>query len=176
MFKPLSLKILDIFFLVFSNSGSDLFSKEPRPSSLYNPIFFPPNSLFRLFSKCKTTNSHISAPSNAFENYLRDMIRNIEFKNVKSLSQQQLQNDVKRIKQDPKLLIPTDKTNNLYKLATDEYNKLLTKNIFKSYKKTDKSLPNRTNTEAKNIAKDLKLEERIEQHSQHQSFITLKDH
>ena len=104
------------------------------------------------------------------------MIRNIEFKNVKSLSQQQLQNDVKRIKQDRKLLIPTDKTNNLYKLATDEYNKLLTKNIFKSYKKTDKSLPNRTNTEAKNIAKDLKLEERIEQHSQHQSFITLKDH
>ena len=61
-------------------------------------------------------------------------------------------------------------------MATDEYNKLLTEDISKSYKKTDKSLPNRINTEAKNIANDLKLEERIEQHSQHQSFITLKDH
>ena len=40
---------------------------------------------------------------------------------------------------------------------------------------TEKSSLSRINTEAKDIAKDLKLEERIEQHSQHQSFIILKD-
>ena len=72
---------------------------------------------------------------NAFDNNLYDMVRNIEFKNVKSSFQHQLQNDVKRIKQEPKLLIPTDKTNNLYRLTTDEYKKLLTENISKSYKK-----------------------------------------
>ena len=83
---------------------------------------------------------------------------------------------MKRIKQDPKLLLSADKTNNLYRWTTDEYNKLLTEKISKSYKKADKSSLKRINTEAKNIAKDLKLEEWIEQHSQHQLFIILKDH
>ena len=63
------------------------------------------------------------------------MVQNIVFKNVKSSFQQQLQNDVKNIKQDPKLLILADKTNNLYRLTTDEYNKLLTENISKNHKK-----------------------------------------
>ena len=40
---------------------------------------------------------------------------------------------------------------------------------------TEKSSLSKINTKAKDIAKDLKLEERIEQHSQHQSFIILKD-
>ena len=35
----------------------------------------------------------------------------------------QLSNDVKKIKTNSKLLIPADKTNNLYKPTTDEYNK-----------------------------------------------------
>ena len=56
----------------------------------------------------------------------KNMVQNIEFRNVKSSFQDQLQNDVERIKQDPKLLIPADKPNNLYRLTTDEYNKLLT--------------------------------------------------
>ena len=54
-----------------------------------------------------------------------DMVRNIEFENAKSSFQHQLQNDAKRIKQDPTLLITADKTSNLYRLTTDEYNKLL---------------------------------------------------
>ena len=112
----------------------------------------------------------------SFENDFYDMVRNIELKNVKSSFQQELRHDVKRIKEDQKLLILAGKTNNLYRLTTDEYNKLLTENISKSYKKTDKSSLNRINTESKNIAKDLKLEERIEKQSQHQLFITVKDH
>ena len=44
-------------------------------------------------------------------------------------------NDVKNIKKNPKLLVPTDKTNNLYELTTEEYNKLLIENISKMYKK-----------------------------------------
>ena len=81
-----------------------------------------------------------------------------------------------RIKQDPKLFFPADKTNNLYRLTINEYNKLLTKSISESYKKTDKSSLKGINTEVKNIVNDFKLEELIEQHSQHQSFITLKEH
>ena len=83
---------------------------------------------------------------------------------------------MKNIKKNPKLLIPADKTNNLYKLTTEEYNKLLIENISKTYKKTTVSAINVINTEAKAVAKVLILDERIEQYNQNQSFITLKDH
>ena len=63
------------------------------------------------------------------------------------------------------MLIPADKTKNLYELTPDEYKKLLTENI-----------SNTINVEAKVIAQDLKIDERIEQYNQKQSFITLKDH
>ena len=85
-------------------------------------------------------------------------------------------NDVKNIKKNPKLLVPTDKTNNLYELTTEEYNKLLIENISKMYKKTTVSAISSVNTEAKAIAKDLNLDERIEQYKQNQSFTTMKDH
>ena len=91
------------------------------------------------------------------------MVRKFEFKNVNSSLQQQLQNDLKSINQNPKL---ADKTNNLSRLSTDEYNKLSTKNFSKTFKITDKSSVNRINTEAKDIEKDFKLEEGIQQHSQ----------
>ena len=71
--------------------------------------------------KAPPKNEHL----NAFENDMYDMVRNIEFENAKSSFQHQLQNDAKRIKQDPRLLITADKTSNLYRLTTDEYNKLL---------------------------------------------------
>ena len=75
------------------------------------------------FESVKTPpkNEHL----NAFENDMYDMVRNIEFENAKSSFQHQLQNDAKRIKQDPRLLITADKTSNLYRLTTGEYNKLL---------------------------------------------------
>ena len=74
------------------------------------------------------------------------------------------------------MLIPADKTNNLYELTTAEYNKLLLEKISKTYKKTTVSAKNAINTEAKAIAKDLNLDERIERYNQNQSFITLKHH
>ena len=75
----------------------------------------------------------------------------------------QLSNDVKNIKKNPKILVPADKTNNLYELTTEEYNKLLIGNISKTYKKSTVSAINSINTEAKAMAKYLILDERIEQ-------------
>ena len=71
----------------------------------------------------------------AFEADLYDMLRNIEFKRVSSEFPNKLSKDIKRINEDPLLFIPADKTSNLYKLSNDNYNKLLTDNITKSYKK-----------------------------------------
>ena len=88
----------------------------------------------------------------------------------------QLPYHVKNIKRNPKFLITTDKTNNLYEFTSEEYSKLLIENISKTYKKTTVSAINPINTEAKTTAKDLYLDERIEQYNQNQSFIILKDH
>ena len=64
----------------------------------------------------------------------------------------------------------------MYELTTEEYNKLLIDNITKTYKKPTVSAINAINTEVKAIAKDINLDERIEQYNQNQSFIILKDH
>ena len=73
----------------------------------------------------------------------------------------QLSNDVKKYEKNPKLIIPADKTNNLYELATEEYNKLLIENINKTFKKITVSAINVINTEPKTVAKDLSLDEKI---------------
>ena len=91
------------------------------------------------------------------------MIRNIIFKKVTSNFQARLSDDVRNIKKNTKLLIPADKTNNLYELTTGEYNKLLTENISKTYKKSNLSIMYTINAEAKVIGQDLKIDKRIEQ-------------
>ena len=60
------------------------------------------------------------------------MVRNIEFKRVSSEFQSNLSKDIKLINEDPLLFIP-DKTKYLYHLSKDNYKKLLTDNITKSY-------------------------------------------
>ena len=113
---------------------------------------------------------------NQFANDLYNMVQNIEFIKVKSNFKMQLPYHVKNIKRNPKFLITADKTNNLYEFTSEEYSKLLIENISKTYKKTTVSAINPINTEAKTTAKDLYLDERIEQYNQNQSFIILKDH
>ena len=112
---------------------------------------------------------------NASETDLHDMVRNIEFKKASSEIQNNLSKDIKRINEDPLLFIPADKTNNLYKLSKDNYNKLLTDNITKSYKKINTAAIN-TNKEAKCIAERFHLDDRVEQFNQRKAFVTLKDH
>ena len=126
----------------------------------------------RKFKSVRTTLKNENL--NQFESALYDMVQNIEFKKVKFNFPMQLSNDVKNIKKNPKILVPVDKSNNLYELTTEEYNKLQIENISKTYKQITESAINSINTEAKAIAKDLNLDERIEQYNQTQSFISLK--
>ena len=80
------------------------------------------------------------------------------------------------INKDPLLFILADKSNNLYKVSKDTYIKLLQDDITKSYKKSNVTLINNINKEAKAIAAELKLDDRIEQFNQREVFVTLKDH
>ena len=103
-------------------------------------------------------------------------MRNIEFKRANTVFQNQVNKDIYMINKDPLLFIPADKSNNLYKVSKDTYSKLLQDNITKSYKKSNVTLINNINKEAKAIVSELKLDDEIEQYNQREAFVTLKDH
>ena len=111
-----------------------------------------------------------------FESDLYELAGTIEFKPVQNQFQKQLKRDIRELKQSSKLLIPADKTTNLYKVSTKDYDKLLTENITKTYKKTAASAVMHVNKEAKTIATKLGVADRIEQYANRNAFLTLKDH
>ena len=104
------------------------------------------------------------------------MIKNIQFKYIKNDFQKQLKKDISEIQKCEKVLIPTDKSRNIYKMETADYDKLLHDNITKIYKKSDQRNINNINRDAKKIAVDLDLEDRIEKMQESESYITVKDH
>ena len=90
------------------------------------------------------------------------MIRSIEFRHTRNAYQKQLSKDIKQMKESNSVYVSADKTTNMYMLSVESYNKILTENIMKTYKKSDPSIVGKINTEAKSIAKKLHLDDRIE--------------
>ena len=113
-----------------------------------------------------------------FENDLYELVKNIEFKSNfhQTKFQARLSKDIKEIRNSDLLLISADKTSNLYGVHKQDYLKLLNDNITAKYKKAHKSIQYSINKEAKEIASNLKLEDRVEVMAERKAFITLKDH
>ena len=61
-------------------------------------------------------------------------------------------------------------------MPPNDYKKLLYENITKTYKKSTNRLEHAINMEAKHIAKNIKMDDRIESLTKTRVFITLKDH
>ena len=104
------------------------------------------------------------------------LIENIQFRKVTDSFQMRLKTDIKSLKKSNKLYVPADKTRNFYKVDTDSYQKLLRDNITKSYKLADENIYDDINTEAREIAAKLDIDDRVEILAKKQAFITLKDH
>ena len=111
-----------------------------------------------------------------FEDDLMLMIKNIEFRNVSNTFQDQLRNDISEIRNTKKVIRRADKTRNLYKMEKDDYNKYLTENITKTYKKSNMNKVNKLNLEAKNIAGKLSISDRVDRLQSNEAYITIKDH
>lgn len=112
----------------------------------------------------------------SFERDLYNMAKNIKFRNINDQFQQSLKQDISKINASKKLFIPADKTTNMYELSPEEYNKLLKDNVTKTYQKATPRLEKAINLEAKQIAKTIKLDDRIECLAKNPAFVTLKDH
>jgi len=94
-----------------------------------------------------------------FERDLYELARNIDFKERAGNSfQNKLAADVRNIKNSKALLIPADKTTNLYKVNVKDYQKLVNDNVCSTYKKANSHVVHEINTEAKSIASKLDLE------------------
>ena len=61
-------------------------------------------------------------------------------------------------------------------VSVQDYNKLFPENITKTYLKSSKSDIRKINLESKSIAKELKVDSKIEQFANKKLYVTLKDH
>ena len=112
----------------------------------------------------------------AFENDMYELVRNITFRNRDNEFQQKLKHDVKNIRSSSDLLIPADKTTNLYDMSTDKYQKLLRENITKTYQKSEPDAKRNIDIESKISAKSLEIDKKMECYAERPAYVTLKDH
>ena len=108
------------------------------------------------------------------EDELLDMVRNIKFRRVRDDFQGKLKDDIKQINNSSKALTFADKTTNLYDLDKTQYDKLLHQTVTKTYKKAKKNISNIINEEAKDLATELDIEDRMESMAKQQAFISFK--
>ena len=111
-----------------------------------------------------------------FEDDMLHLVENIKFRDVRDSFQKELKEDIKSIKRSDKILVPAGKTRNFYKVEKSQYEKLLRENITKSYKQTSEITYDDINVEARAIAHDLGIGDRMDVLAKKQAFITLKDH
>jgi len=104
------------------------------------------------------------------------MIQSVKFRHVNNSFLNKLKEDTDQIRKEPKLIIPADKTTNFYKLEPSAYNDLLEKNIMKSYKKATPEITRNIHENNKDIARKLKIDDRVDTMAEKDAFITLKDH
>ena len=74
------------------------------------------------------------------------------------------------------MIVPADKTRNLYSTTVDNYKKLLHDIITKTYQHAPEGAYSQINLEAREIAERLDIADRTEVLAKSECFITLKDH
>ena len=111
-----------------------------------------------------------------FEEELIQMIQKVEMRYVTNQLQDQMKEDIKKIKSTNDVIVEADKTANLYFIKPDTYTKYLQENITTEYKKTTSSTLDKINREASTTARKFQLDDRIEAMAIKPAYLSLKDH
>ena len=111
-----------------------------------------------------------------FEKEFLELPNLIEFRKYSNKFQEDLKSDLKKINDSNRIIVAADKTTNYYMCEKDEYEKHLVENITKEYKKAGQEELDAVNKKAAEIANNLELANRMQKHTQSQSYITFKDH
>ena len=112
----------------------------------------------------------------AFETDMYDMIGKIEFSHQRNDFLRKLDSDVKEIRKSGNVFVSADKSTNLYELSADEYKKMLRDNVTKEYKEDRNETKRGIDHQAKLIALELEIANRVEAFAPKDAYITLKDH
>ena len=113
-----------------------------------------------------------------FEKDFYEIARKIVFREDKKYGklQKELKNDISQMNKLKDVIIAADKSNNFYTCDVPTYKNLRNKNIEKEYMKSTVETVEEVNMKSKEIAKKLKLDNRVQRYSKSECFITLKDH
>ena len=111
-----------------------------------------------------------------FEKDLFKLVKSFKFRNRNDEFQNEMKDDIKKIKSSLNVFIPTDKTTNMYELTPKKNKEPLRNNVTKTYRKAPPGLEKVINLEAKEIAKSINLDDCIECIAKNNAFVTLKDH
>ena len=110
-----------------------------------------------------------------FEYDLIGMLKKVKFVNKPNTFQKTLREDILKLKEGNKLIMSADKTSNLYKVEVEDYRKSIRNEITGAYKKVNRDQVDETNSEAANLVANLNIAERVDQFSENDAFITVKD-
>ena len=118
-------------------------------------------------------------PVNELADFDKDMVlmvKKIQFHKINNNFEQKLKEDIKDIKSIDKILVPANKSRNIYKLENDQYCKLLTEGVTKTYKKSNFNKVCNINRKVKKITENLPIADRIDKLHEKKAYITIKDH
>ena len=91
-----------------------------------------------------------------FESNL-DLIKNLEFRQIRNSFQGKLKNDKEYIKKSDKIFVFANKSRNIDEVKLEQYKKLLKENITKSYEKPNLTKLNNINNKGKKIIEKLTI-------------------
>ena len=111
-----------------------------------------------------------------FMNEFFDLANKIKFKKCNDPFLKKLNDNLTKMKKLNKIIIPADKTRNLYASDPAIYHEILTNNITEEYKKGKMDMVNKVNVESAKLAAELGLQDRIQAYSNKQTLMTYKDH
>ena len=111
-----------------------------------------------------------------FKKDLPELVQIVKYRNRNDKFQNEMKDDINKIKSSLNVFIPADKTTNMYELTPKEYKKLSKKNVTKTYGKASPRLEKAFNLESKEIAKNINLDDHIECIAKSNAFVALKDH
>ena len=104
------------------------------------------------------------------------LINSISFTHKLKSFQRTLKKDICLIRKSKKIIIFSDKTNNLYKIDPINYHKLLINNVTKDYALCNSKIVDDINNEAQGIITTEGIKGKIPKLDNSKAFITIKDH
>ena len=114
----------------------------------------------------------LHTPAKSFKDDLLQITEELKFRKINT----SLQTRLRKFYNEKSILVPADKITNYYSVAPQQYRRPMNGNITATYQKAEQDAQYTTNSEAKAIAENFHLVDRIQVLAPELAYKTLKDH